>query len=131
MTNFEPRPIGSPLRSSVQLTWLFQRGSLRASAIRSNACSGVQRMCRSTVNSMPAPLRPGGPRHQHVLEVLACTSARAAVDVPLVALLELEPGPGEQLRIEIASVVHDDDDPSARTKRSHARTEHTGDAVDV
>jgi hypothetical protein len=40
----EPSSIGSPLRSSAALTWLFQSSSLRMSASVSNTRSGGQSM---------------------------------------------------------------------------------------
>ena len=45
---------------------------------------------------------------EHVLEELAGPPAGAAVDVASEPLLEPQPGAVEDLRIEVATVVHDD-----------------------
>jgi hypothetical protein len=54
--------------------------------------------------------RSGRARNEDVLEVLARAPAGAAVDVPTEALLELEAGAREDLRIEVAPVVDHDED---------------------
>ena len=67
-----------------------------------------------------------------VLEVLASPAAGAAVDVPLVALLEPEPRPLEDLRVEVAPVVDDDHDPPSRlAARAAQACEDAGDALHV
>ena len=53
--------------------------------------------------------RSGRARNEDVLEVLARPPARAPVDVPAEARLEVEPGAFEDLRIEVAPVVDDDE----------------------
>src|SRR4051812_16538309 len=76
MVNSDPRPIGSALRSSALATRLFQRRSLRASAIESNTVSGGHstvvvastRMAQPYTGWSPRPRSPdrgGGPRSNH------------------------------------------------------------------
>ena len=59
----------------------------------------------------------GGARDQHVLEVLAGAAAGAAVHVPAQPRLEPQPGPVEDLRVEVAAVVDDDEHRRARPQR--------------
>ena len=59
-------------------------------------------------------------RDEHVLVVLAGAPAGAAVHVPAQPLVELEPGALEDLRVEVAAVV-DDDEHAARRARARRR----------
>src|SRR6478736_6613596 len=70
-------------------------------------------------------------RDEHVLEVLARSTARATVHVTLVAMLELEPRAIEELGVQAAPVVDDDYDATVRRQCTRAGDEHAHDAVDV
>ena len=58
---------------------------------------------------------------EHVLEVLAGAEAGSAVDVPPVAPVEPQAGALEHLRVELAPVVHDDEERSPGSSDSEAR----------
>src|SRR5689334_13164732 len=72
-----------------------------------------------------------GPSDEHVLEVLAGATTGATVHVPLVALLEHKARAVEDLRIQVAAIVHDEDDAPTRLHHRPARCEHAHDPVAV
>src|SRR5437763_16936177 len=74
-------------------------------------------------------LRP--PPDQHLFEVLAGAAPGAPVDVATVAVVEAQARPLEDLGVEPAAVVDDNEDGCACAERSCGPLEHRGDAVRV
>src|SRR5581483_4163498 len=70
-------------------------------------------------------------RDEHVFEVLARAAPRTSVHVASVALFDCEPCPVEDLWVEVATVVDDDDDPTMRAHRRPTSLEHRGDSLHV
>jgi hypothetical protein len=68
---------------------------------------------------------------QHVLEVLPRAEARPAVDVPAVAAVEPQPCALEDVGVELAAVVHDNEKRRAGPERLRRAGEHLGDPLDV
>src|SRR6185436_20691204 len=65
------------------------------------------------------------------LEVLARTAPRAAVDVPLEAVVQVQTGAPQDVRIQVAAVVDDDAHRGAGRQPLSRVREHGGDALDV
>src|SRR5579872_5761946 len=86
--------------------------------------------CGTTRGNSP-PLAVSDPGEQDVLEELPRPAARAAVDVAAEAAFQAESGLLEDLRVEVAAVVDDDQDGSAAAERLAGAGEDGGDALDV
>src|SRR5262249_24625529 len=69
--------------------------------------------------------------NQDVLEELSCTSASSAVDVTLQSFFEDETRLFQDCRVEIAAVVDDNDDRSARRQEARCVSEGCCDSVNV
>src|SRR5579862_9965821 len=65
-------------------------------------------------------------RDEDVFVVLACAPARSSVHVSPEALLERETRPLQDVRIEVAPVVHDDEHGRARRERRGGVRERLG-----
>jgi hypothetical protein len=72
--------------------------------------------------------RPGD---EHVLEVLARTSACTSVDVTLVALFLPKSGAREDFRVQVAAIVHDDHYPPTGLQHLTTPREDTDDPVAI
>src|SRR4051812_30096031 len=113
---------GAPFLTSASTS--TRRGSRPTSACVTARASTSRRyveMCDETVRASSRHTHtrpPGGARlrvsDQHVLVVLAGPTPRPPIHVPPEPRLELEPGTLEDRRIEIAAVVHDDQQGRAR-----------------
>src|SRR5438034_1358550 len=72
---------------------------------------GVSRLCAAV--AYRGSTRSARSRDEHVLVELAAASARPPIDVPPEALLEPQSGAGEDVGVEVAPVVDDDQDRTA------------------
>src|SRR6478735_12070241 len=86
-------------------------------------------LARTLRSDRTAALR--SPGDQNVFEVLARPPAGAAVDVAAEPFLELKTGSREDLRIQVAAVVDDDEDRGSLPELHRRPREYRGDAVAV
>src|SRR5438105_6488688 len=92
------------------LTWAStstRRGSRPTSACVTARASTLRRYGAKVYDFVPSS--SGDARDEHVFEVLARTPSGAAVHMTAQALVEAQPRTGEDLGIEVAPVVDDDE----------------------
>ena len=103
----------------------------RVTFVAEAAQGGAERLRGGTIrNGRPHEARLLA-RDEDVLVVLARAPARSPVDVPAESLLELEAGALEDLGIQVAAVVHDDEHGRARRERGRRIRERVGDPLAV